>query len=281
MMNKYVPEQLNKLAFATYNLTQVKDAIDNGDILEAAVTRCSEDLEIEVNLGIDIVGKLPFSELEYIINDRQPKAVTALSKVGKTIRFKVLSITKKGEKYECLLSRKQAQEECYNNFITKLKPGQVINAVPSHIEDYGVFCDIGNGIIALLPTNNISVAHLRNPKRDLRGVIKFKAVVKSIEDGRITLTHKELLGTWDENASKYKDGDTVPGVVREVKDYGVFVEITPNLVGLADPYPEVSERMRNIDSTPMIICERYGIDTDDIHTPSFLFITSALSEFGV
>ena len=48
------------------------------------------------------------------------------------------------------------------------------------------------------------------------------------------LSHKELLGTWLENAAGFAPGDAVPGIVRGVRDYGVFIELTPNLSGLAD-----------------------------------------------
>ena len=50
-----------------------------------------------------------------------------------------------------------------------------------------------------------------------------------------TLSHKELLGTWEENAALFSAGQTVSGVIRSVEEYGVFVELTPNLAGLAEP----------------------------------------------
>ncbi|MFR0768418.1 MAG: hypothetical protein ACLSHO_01295 [Dysosmobacter sp.] len=58
---------------------------------------------------------------------------------------------------------------------------------------------------------------------------KILAVVKVFdrENRRITLTHKELLGTWLENASRFSEGDTVQGTVRGVMDYGCFVELAP------------------------------------------------------
>ena len=62
------------------------------------------------------------------------------------------------------------------------------------------------------------------------------AVVKAVEpEGRVQLSHKELLGTWAQNAELYLPGETVAGVIRSVEDYGVFVELTPNLAGLAEP----------------------------------------------
>ena len=49
------------------------------------------------------------------------------------------------------------------------------------------------------------------------------------------LTMKELLGTWQENAARFAAGQTVVGVVRSVESYGVFIELAPNLAGLAEP----------------------------------------------
>lgn len=64
--------------------------------------------------------------------------------------------------------------------------------------------------------------------------MNIKAIVKSIDGGRISLSHKELLGTWEENASKFTPGETVAGIVRSVESYGAFVELCPNLAGLAE-----------------------------------------------
>ena len=72
---------------------------------------------------------------------------------------------------------------------------------------------------------------------------KILAAVKVFdrENRRITLTHKELLGTWLENASRFSEGDTVRGTVRGVMDYGCFVELAPNLSGLTDQREDLRE----------------------------------------
>ena len=60
--------------------------------------------------------------------------------------------------------------------------------------------------------------------------------MRGIDDsGRISLSHKELLGTWKENADRFHVGETVSGIVRSVESYGVFIELSPNLAGLAEP----------------------------------------------
>lgn len=103
----------------------------------------------------------------------------------------------------------------------------------THLEPFGAFCDIGAGISALMPIDGISVSRIPHPCVRFSVNQDIKAVVKSIdENGRITLSQKELLGTWEENASKFAPGETVPGVIRSVEDYGIFVELAPILQGL-------------------------------------------------
>ena len=69
---------------------------------------------------------------------------------------------------------------------------------------------------------------------------------------RFVLTLRELLGTWSENAACFSPGETVVGIVRSVEEYGVFVEIAPNLAGLAEssgnlcPGQVVSVYIKNI-----------------------------------
>jgi small subunit ribosomal protein S1 len=141
-----------------------------------------------------------------------------------------------------LLSRKNAQERCRREFIERLCPGDVIKARVTHLESFGVFCDIGCGIIALLPIDSVSVSRISHPRDRFSPGDDIKVVVKSIgEDGKITLSHKELLGTWQENADNFKAGQTVGGVIRSIEKYGVFIELSPNLAGLAEYTPDVKE----------------------------------------
>ncbi len=103
--------------------------------------------------------------------------------------------------------------------------------------------DIGRGIVALLPTEFISAARIRRPEQRFRTGQRILALVKAFdrETRRVTLTHKELLGTWLENASQFSPGETVPGIVRGVMDYGCFVELAPNLSGLTDRREDLQE----------------------------------------
>ena len=47
------------------------------------------------------------------------------------------------------------------------------------------------------------------------------------------------MGTWEENAEQFSIGETVAGVIRSVEDYGAFVELAPNLAGLAETHTNI------------------------------------------
>ena len=153
--------------------------------------------------------------------------------------FKDFQADENGETV-AILSRKAVQLECMRDYISKLTPGCVIDAVVTHMESFGVFADIGAGISALMPIDSISISRIPHPSARFTPGQKIKAVVKSVdENGRITLSYKELLGTWEENAAEFRAGETVPGIVRSVERYGIFVELKPNLAGLAEYVPGV------------------------------------------
>ena len=150
--------------------------------------------------------------------------------------FKVrrLELNENGEVI-AVLSRKAAQEECLRNYISNMKKGDIIEAKVTHLEQFGCFVDIGCGIPSLIPIDAMSVSRISHPSDRFYISQAIKVVVKDNINGRILLTHKELLGTWTENASRFSVGETVPGIVRSVENYGIFVELAPNLAGLTEP----------------------------------------------
>lgn len=63
-------------------------------------------------------------------------------------------------------------------------------------------------------------------------------MIKSIDkdNNKIVLSYKELLGDWDENIKEYNEKTVVEGIVKEADKFknGIFIELKPNLVGLAE-----------------------------------------------
>ena len=205
-----------------------------GSIIEARTTLCDSEQNLFVDLG-DSFGIIPKNEVLYTA-DGCIKDIAILTRVGKPVCFKVVKAIDNGGNKSYFLSRRLAQQECIAKYISKLVPGDVINARITHLENFGAFVDIGCGVISMLPIDCMSVSRITHPRDRFEIGQQIKVVVKTRMDdyGRVTLSHKELLGTWEENAALFQQGITVPGIVRTIENYGVFVELTPNLAGLAE-----------------------------------------------
>lgn len=243
-MKKFYPE--NYLISSEENISSLssksalKEAYYSGKILEARAALCDKDHNLHVDLGV-MKGIIPRCEGALGIDDGSVRDIAIISRVNKPVMFKITDFKtdESGQTY-AVLSRRQVQLEAQEEYISTLVPGSIIDAVVTHMEPFGVFADIGAGISALMPIDSISVSRIPHPSARFSAGQKIKAVVKSIDEtGRITLSYKELLGTWEENAELFKAGETVPGIVRSVERYGIFVELRPNLAGLAEYVPGV------------------------------------------
>ncbi|MBR6533918.1 MAG: S1 RNA-binding domain-containing protein [Clostridia bacterium] len=222
------------------SLSALADAQVRETVLEAPVIMCDTEHNLIVDLGC-VRGIIPRSEGAVGIDTGSTRDIALISRVGRTVCFVVTAFKTDGNgKTHAILSRKRAQELCREYMLNSLENGDIIDAKITHLESFGAFCDIGCGNIALLPIDAISVSRISHPKDRFQVGDDIKAIIKSVsDDGKITLSHKELLGTWEENACEFSAGQTVTGVIRSVEDYGVFVEITPNLAGLAEPKENV------------------------------------------
>ena len=242
-MNGFFPEGWNgtaaegKKAFTPSALTEAQS---KQTVLESTVTMCDAEHNLIVDLGC-MRGIILREEGAIGISDGSTRDIALISRVGKPVSFVITDIKVDEFGRPCAyLSRKCAQELCKKYITGSKKTGDVINAKVTHLESFGAFCDIGCGNAALLPIDAISVSRISHPRDRFRVGDDIRVIIKSIaDDGRITLSHKELLGTWAENAAMFSPGQTVTGVIRSVEDYGVFVELTPNLAGLAEPRPDV------------------------------------------
>ncbi len=218
----------------------ITQSMQSGDILEATAFMCDAEHNLIVNLGC-MKGIIPRDDGAIGISEGNVRDIALISRVGKAVCFTVKSVeTDSDGKMYAILSRRMAQEQCIQNYIKCLIPGDIIDARITHLESFGAFCDIGCGIIALLPIDSISVSRISHPSDRFCVGSDIKVIVKQImPDGKIMLSHKELLGTWQENADLLKAGQTVTGIIRSVESYGIFVELTPNLAGLAEPKNDV------------------------------------------
>ena len=237
-MKKYLPE--GKLISTKENRKYIQseqcmsEAFAKGIILEALALVCDNEHNITVDLPCGI-GIIPRVEGAIGIADGTTRDIALLSRVNKPVCFKIIGISHNIDGVPIFtLSRRMAQEECMDNYITKLSSGEVIPAKITHLEPFGAFVDIGCGISSLIPIDAISISRIAHPNDRFYNGQDILAVVKSNDGERIYLSHKELLGTWEENASQFQVGETVGGIVRSIESYGIFIELAPNLAGLAE-----------------------------------------------
>lgn len=198
-----------------------------GKILEGRATLCDKSNNLIVDLD-GLRGIIPREET--LLGDIRNIAI--ISRVGKPVCFKVLRV----EEGSIILSRRAAQLEAADAFLYRLTPGDIIEACITHLEQFGAFADIGCGLVSLLPIDSISVSRIFHPRERFYVGQRIRAVVRSTDfpHNRVTLSHRELLGSWEQNAALFTPGMTVAGIVRGVESYGIFVELTENLAGLAE-----------------------------------------------
>ncbi len=243
-MKEYYPEgwligsiENRKRVASPVNLAQAQAL---GEIVEGNVIMCDNYRNMTVDLGC-MKGIIPRDEGAIGIAEGQTRDIALISRVGRPVSFIITAInTDELGRLYAVLSRKQAQNKCRDYILNEKRVGDIINARITHLESFGAFCDIGCGNIALLPIDSISVSRISHPSDRLRVGQDIKAIIKNIDsEGRITITRKELLGTWEENISMFSQGQTVSGIVRSIENYGIFVELTANLAGLAEPKENV------------------------------------------
>lgn len=242
-MKKYLPEgkifNTGENKYYLQNEKTMSEAMYHDLILEGHAVLCDSEHNLIVELPFG-KGIIPRKEGAIGIEDGSTRDIALLSRVNKTVCFKVTDIVKGADgETICRLSRRLAQIECMENYINNLTSGEVIPAKVTHLEPFGCFVDIGCGIPSLIPIDAISVSRISHPNDRFFNGQDIYAVVRSSDDGRICLSHKELLGTWEENAALFSAGETVGGVVRSVEPYGIFIELAPNLAGLAEPRANV------------------------------------------
>ena len=237
-MSLYLPEgfliktEENKKALSSFE--NFKEAYQKGIPIEARASSCDKEHNLHIDFGF-IEGIIPRSECAVGIDEGTTRDIAIIARVNKPVKFIITDIKEINGKLTAIVSRKILQNRFYQLKLPEFKVGDIISASVTHLENFGVFCDIGSGINALLPIDNISVSRIPHPNVRFSVGDEIKVIIKDIdEDNRVTLSHKELLGTWEENAQNFSVGETVSGIIRSVENYGIFIELAPNLAGLAE-----------------------------------------------
>ena len=230
---RFVPEGWNE-EIEKLNLQKIREYKEENRIVQGIVESCDEQYNLHIQLGNEIEGIIPRSEVEDM-QEGLPDERLCTGKVHKYVQFKIENIENDNT---VVLSRKSVQQEASQYIKNIMQVGEQVTGIVKNIRPYGAFIEIGGGVVGLAHIEDLSVARIKTPYERLKIGQKVKVVVKSIDryTGKVNLSYKETLGTWEENAEKFSTGMKVEGIMRETEKNknGIFIELTPNLVGMAE-----------------------------------------------
>lgn len=245
---KFKPEGWNH-EITPVDQAKIDSYIDKNEILQGLVKECDDNYNLYVQFGDGLTGIMPRQEIEAINVEENglPRTNLCTGKVHKFVQFKIKE-TK--DENNIILSRKDVQEETLNWIKNDLQEGDKVTGIVKNIKSYGAFIEIAGGVVGLAHIEDLSIARIKTPFERLKIGQKVEVMVKSInrETGKVILSYKETLGTWEENAKMFTQGMKAKGIVRETEKNknGIFIELTPNLVGMAE-YEEGLEYGQMVD----------------------------------
>lgn len=199
---KFIPEGWNEEEKKISSINEAKNLINTKEILQGKVESYDEDYNLHINLGNGFKGIIPKSEIENTKDGQDIDTKLCVGKLNKYVQFRVEGIEGTDT---LLLSRKAVQEEVISSIQKDLEIGQVLTGIVKNIKPYGAFIEIGGGVVGLAHIEDLSIARIKTPYERLKIGQKINIVVKSIdkESGKINLSYKEILGTWEENVQKF------------------------------------------------------------------------------
>jgi small subunit ribosomal protein S1 len=174
----------------------------------------------------EVTAFCPSSEMEV----GRPKSPQ--SYVEKSFQFKVIKYQKKGRRV--VLSRAAVLGEQRQQVLAELTPGKVVQGRVTSLPDFGAFVDLG-GLEGLVHVSEISRSRVQHPKDALELGQEVEVKVLKVEQGgeRISLSMKDLEpDPWKEAGQRFGRGDRFSGRVLRKTEFGLFVEIQPDVEGL-------------------------------------------------
>ena len=207
---------------------EIKDGLDVGDTIKVTVSNI-EPYGAFVDLGNDIEGFLHISEISWDKNIKNPKDHIS---EGEELDVEVIEIDAKDRRLR--VSLKNLLKKPFDEFKAQFKEGDVTKGVVTSVTNFGAFVRIG-AVEGLL--HNEDASWDRNDKcKDLFKVgdeVEVKIIKIDSNEQKISLSQKDLKQSPVQvYAKKFNVGDIVTGKIRDIKDFGVFVELGDNVDAL-------------------------------------------------
>ncbi len=207
---------------------EIKDELETGDSIQVTISNI-EPYGAFVDLGNDIEGFLHISEISWDKNIKHPRDYI---EEGQVVDVEVIEIDAKERRLR--VSLKNVLPKPFDEFMKKYKVGDIVKGEITTITNFGAFVKIG-GIEGLL--HNEDASWDRNNKcKELFNVgteVEVKIVKIDVENEKISLSKKELEDSpIQKYAKSHENGDIVHGKIRDIKEFGIFVELEENVDAL-------------------------------------------------
>lgn len=219
------------------NIENLKNIKETQQVLDMYIEEVDENLNMLGKVGKDIKAIIPRDEASSVVGDDglvEEKYI--VNKKGKVLPVCIKEIVQNDNQIELIMSKKILELKVRKWMYMHLKPGVKLRGIVVGLKDYAAFVDVGGGVTGILKLQDMSDSILTNSADMFRLGQRIEVIVKKYDrdTGRIELSYKELLGSFEENVKKFTEGDIVEGVVRNRIKTGVFVELMPNIIGIAE-----------------------------------------------
>ena len=185
-----------------------------------------------VRLEDGIEGLVHISEMSWTRRINHPSELVS---IGDKVDVVVLNINT--DKQEISLGMKQTQPNPWDNVSEKYPVGAVVKGKVRNLTNYGAFIELEEGVDGLLHVSDMSwTRKISHASEMLKKGDEVECQIVSVDEDRrrIALGLKQLHGDpWSTTIpDKYSPGTVVTGKVTKITNFGVFVELEPELEGL-------------------------------------------------
>ncbi|MBI4599225.1 S1 RNA-binding domain-containing protein [Candidatus Uhrbacteria bacterium] len=184
-----------------------------------------------------IVGFLPVSQLSpdhypRVTGGDKNKILEKLkSYVDESMDVRVIDVNERENKL--IVSEKAVWEERQKDIISRFKVGDRVEGDVTALADFGAFIKF-ESLEGLVHISEIAWQRIDHPRDLLKVGDQAKAEIIGIEGSKIFLSMKKLIqDPWTGVQEKYQVGETVQGKVLKINPFGFFVELDPEIHGLA------------------------------------------------
>ena len=155
-------------------------------------------------------------------------------KVGDEVKVVVLRVDK--EKERVSLGYRQRFEDPWTHVEARYPVGKKVAGKVTNVVDYGAFVELEEGVEGLIHVSEMSwTKKVKNPKSLLHATQEVEVVITEvdIDKRRLSLSLRQAEpNPWEEFATRYRVGSKIKGVVRNLTEFGAFVELEPGVDGL-------------------------------------------------